>query len=137
MDVMRLPPVSLLLVLVVALTACSAGDGVLPPDVEQAWEQYRAEPNENTYLRFIQVNRAAARAHAHPDDAQGVLHQLLALEAQSEHAARGSDLWSAQSVVERVDELEQGGVLDTYDEVVPGAGERFRAARARVAGLLE
>ncbi len=120
-----------------ALGACSSPPDALPAKVREAWEQYRAEPDQNTYLKFIQVNRAAAREHGIRDDAQGVLHQLLALEAESEQAARTTNLNAAQSVVRRVDELAEGGLLGNYEDVVPGARERFLAARARVAPLLE
>lgn len=129
-------PLLCLLVASFLLLGCSSGNDPLPAEVREAWERYREEPTENTYLGFIQANRAAARAHGNPDDAQGVLHQVLALEAQSEQAERRGDLQLAQAVVVRIDEIAAGGVIDTYDDVVPGARERLLAARERVDVLL-
>jgi len=127
-----------LVVLTVGLVACAERpERVLPEAVQKAWEQFLARPDEATYLGFIQVNRAAARQHPYVDDARGVLHQLLALEVQSQHASRTRDLRLAESVVTRVDEIAAGGVIDVYDEVVPGARTRLLAARDRIAGLLE
>ena len=54
---------SALLLAGLLLFACAPEPSVLPPNVESAWEQYRAEPTASTYLRFINVNRAAAMVH--------------------------------------------------------------------------
>ena len=126
-----------ILALALALVACSPQPAFVPPDVQRAWLQYREEPTADTFLRFIHANRAAARAHAHTDDPQGVTHQLLALEAQSEYAERTQDLNLAQAALARMDEIVDGGILDTYEEVLPGFRERLLTARARVAGMLQ
>jgi hypothetical protein len=109
----------------------------VPVHVTEAYDDFMDQPGNASYLRFLHANRAAAREHPFRDDERGVMHQLLAIEAQSLHAEMQHDLHLADSVVRAVDEFEQGGVMLVYDEVVPGARERFLAARARVAGMLE
>ncbi len=121
------------------VAACreKAAEPALPAAVQTAWEEFRADPNGNTFLRFRVANRDAAFRHGNPHDAVGVLHQLLALEAEAEMAERGRDLQLADGVVTRVAEIEEGEVIDVYEELVPGARDRLRAARARVEGMLE
>ena len=133
-----MPRTAIALVLTAFLfCACAQEPSVIPEDVERAWQQYREEPNVNTYTGFIHANRKAAMAHPYTDDAQGVMHQVLSLEAQSEHAERTQDLRLADAVLVRVDEIREGGVIDNYEEVFPGAKERLLAARARVEGMLQ
>jgi len=125
------------LLLAVLLSACGPREPELPPEVEQTWEEFRETPNGDTYLRFLHANRLAAMRHANPGDAVGVLHQVRALEAQADQAVRTTDLRLAATIVSRVLEIEEGEVIDLYEEVLPGARERIRETRTAVEWMLE
>ena len=118
---------------------CARGPEVpgFPENATNAYEAYLDEPNANTYLRFIHTNRDVQRGRETPNDAIGILVQVRALEVQSLHAKSNGDLNLAVGVVDRVGEIEEGNVIDVYDEVLPGAKARLLAARARVAAMVE
>ena len=133
---MRLPRAALLAACLL-LPACPASEPVVPENVTEAYDEFMAQPGNASYLRFLHANRTAAHEHPFRDDERGVMHQLLAIEAQALQAETQHDLNLADSVVRAVDEMLDGGTMLVFDEVVPGAEKRFVAARDRAAGLLE
>jgi len=128
----------LVLVTLVA-TACARGPEVpgFPEEATRAYQAFLDEPNANSYLGFIHANRKVALGRETPNDAIGILVQVRALEVQSLHAKSTGDLHIAVGVVDRVDQIEEGDVIDVYDEVLPGSKARLQAARARVAAMVE
>jgi len=138
MQLMTRPLFSFALIVLLA-TACGPSAEVpgFPEAATRAYESFLDDPNATTYLRFIQTNRDVQKGRDAQHDAIGVLVQVRALEVQSLHAAASGDVAIAIGVVDRVGEIEEGDVIDVYDEVLPGAKARLHAARDRVVSLTQ
>jgi hypothetical protein len=126
-------------VLFVAVSGCSHPPEVpgFPERATRAYEAFLEQPNPNTYHRFISENRKVGIGRETPNDEIGVLIQVRALEVQSIQAKATGNLNLAVGVVDRVGEIEEGEVIEVYDEVLPGAKARLHAARDRVAAMVE
>ncbi len=125
-------------ILLTVLAGCTAEPEMSFADdaAEKAWVALQKTPTSQAYDLFIRSNRTAAMIHGDPNDKKGVRYQVRALEAQAGEAERSADVGIASDVDGRIDELEEGGLLDVYDEVLPGAAERLRAAAKRVLPVL-
>ena len=131
----RLLPVAVLLL----AAACAEGPEVpgFPEKATRAYEAYLHQPSEAAYHNFIQENRKVQLGRETFNDDIGILVQVRALEIQSLHAESTGNLNLAVGVVDRVDEIEEGEVIEVYDEVLPGSKARLHAARDRVAAMVE
>ncbi len=109
----------------------------LAAKADAAWDLFRSNPATNPYENFIRANANAAREHGEPNDAAGVEFQVRALEAMSLQAERTKDAGLALDVVQRISEIEGHDLVGVYEEVDPGARERFAAAKARATRLTE
>ena len=121
------------------LLGCTAEPEVpgFPEIATRAYEGFLENPNQDTYLRFIHENRKVQIGRDTPNDEIGVLVQVRALEVQALHARATGDVNLAIGVVDRVGEIEEGEVIEVYDEVLPGAKARLHAARDRVAAMTQ
>ena len=109
---------------------------------EQAWNALVAEPTSPRFRAFRDANLAAARAHGEMHDRWGVLYQVRAFEAQADEAVRtrgaagGEATRLAFEVTDAVDDLERKDLVSAYEEVLPGAAARLRAAREKAASAI-
>ena len=72
-----------------------------PEQATRAYEAFLDEPNEGSYVGFINANRKVALGREIPNDAIGILVQVRALEVQSLHAKSTGNLNLAVGVVDR------------------------------------
>ncbi len=129
---------SALLLLILALAAGCGPDvpAGVDPAAQDAWEQWQRNPNPGAVIRLLDANRMAAKDHDNPHDAVGVRYQVRGTEALAARAEAAGDLTDANAIDVRVSDLEEGGLLENYDDVLPGASGRLLAARARMRVLL-
>ena len=138
---MRRSAVRAVLTSAALLVAAACGDR--PPEAgdkaataNDARKLYLSRPGPDTYFNFIKANATAASAHGRPDDAVGLEYRCRAFEIMAAEAERISDAEIADQAKEQIDEIERRELLDTYDEILPGAKKRLLDARARVAKLV-
>jgi hypothetical protein len=121
------------------LTAACSGPpepGDLSAKSQAAWELYRSHPDPSTYENFIVANRNAASVRSNPHDRPGIEYQLRALEVMSDEAVRTHDVAVADDVVERIADIERHGLVNAYEETLPGAKDRLAAAKAKAGALI-
>ena len=128
--------------LILALACGACGEPVPPgvdPGAQSAWATWREQPDSGGAMRAArEANRTAARRHGRPHDGLGVLYQVRGVEISAAWAAASGEVRDALPVVENVDDMLEGGLLENLEDELPGAARRMVAARnvaAEVAGL--
>jgi hypothetical protein len=126
------------LALAASLVAAACGGPAAPPQVEsaeRAWDDLQREPTSANWKSFRAANLEAARVHRESHDRLGVQFQVRAMEAQAGEVHRVGDEVEASrlawEVVDAVNDIEAKDLLRVYDDVLPGAANRLRAARER------